>query len=280
MLQELMEYLFENNQGRKEADYRILHLPGAIRGRVYAVNKDGFVVNDSYTMEPPVLVTHTIAGMVAILEAGLPAVIEKPESSWYVAVGKTNIRAFRTHKDYASLYECPSVILGLHNTPSYNFATKASKWKPGELIKTIKTLFTGMSSVPVIADQATNIIDLIPFLSKVNVKVVEQSKSTNSKTNETLGVDINRELLDADSMPEVVRVPVYVYDEFSFMTYVDMALAFDFDEKMFLLTPIQPSVVAAEEDTSDKLLDALKPDEGDIVQAHIELQGNAQPKFV
>lgn len=268
MLAELFDK-FVNQIAKNTRDkIRVLNVPSAPPGVInYLVEGEDGVVTKSevvIALRAPIYTAMTMVSFKTTIELHMNHKDDEADQV-HLFIAPDKLSAFII--EAGNFYEdCERVELALTETDAWKYAC-SSHISPSLNMKCdIRRLFTGTDKA---FNQVgvTNIMDLIPLLSKVSVKEAKNSRATNTKSNNTLGVEIDQELImdGTDDIPEVVRVPVQQYKQVDHMTYVDMLFRYDFEESKFVLTPIQPSVQAACDSTTNqiqKLLNDISVAEG------------------
>lgn len=257
MLKEALQYLLGQAADHRKAGLRVLKTPGGIPGRITYINANADGVYDidthSYDLAPKQYQARTIEGLCGFIFNSLPAdtVNEaggKPDLNWHVMIGESEVRAYRA---YGEAFEnADLVVLPLEETEEYKFFGKTASWKPSVLKKTIEKMF----------DENDQIYSLVPMLSKISVRETKTTTQSTSKSNESLGLDVQRDLsIDkyGEELPGKTFVRINKFNEIEVPCTIDLNIHFDFDNTMIVLTPRNYSLRAADITTNNAIREMI-----------------------
>jgi len=251
-----LEKLGDNNRDR----VRVIKMKDGIPGELAILNRnaEGVYEADTVTvpLKPPTFVARTLK---AFLETIVTAVKFQKKKDTQIYIGDSNIIAFLSDEMKDVFEECDQVRMKLDQTAGFKFACSSVGSSASTLKFKILELFTGMPS-----EGPHPILKLVPMLSKVSVNESKKTQTTNDKASASLGIDVQQSLaLNNEDMPEIVDVPVRVYDQIDYVCQVKMLFRYDFERGQFVLTPVRRSIDEAIDSTvtfMSELIDRIELD--------------------
>jgi len=252
MLSEFFDKVISQLAKNTRDEVRVLNSPSFAPGALHYLKKNDDGVWETsaefFPLRNPVYSSKTVRSFVKTIELNMSTRTTLIKALVYIGVDK--IQAFMGVEDQP-WHEAERVELDLSYNDSWKYATSSHSSTATTMKNDIRRLFTGTNVA--YPEGVTSIMELIPLLSKVSVKEAKNIKSTTTQTNNSIGIDVAKELVldDKDSVPEIVRVPVQVYKQIDYLVDVDMLFRYDFEDNKFVLTPIQPSIDTAADRTTE-----------------------------
>lgn len=298
MLKEALHYLSEKilDNGRNKA--RQVKVEGGLPGSITVILNDAqgnnIFQNLSVPLKGNVIKSLSLESYKTTLN--LVGALN-PEKTIHVYIGQSSLNAFScdpveaitaSRQQMRSASEAAAVILPPPQTMNYLASQKVvmaldytDAWKvvqaglradakPMKL--RIQELFTGVKSPGEIVTDAYLITDLITLLSKVTVNENKKKDQSSSGVNESLGLDVQRNLVLGDiPLPDVVTATVQMYQQVNVLVDVKMLFRYDFDEEEFVLTPIASSLQEATDATQSFILSQFEGMKLTVIPSGIEL---------
>lgn len=292
MLSELFDKMLSSSAEAIKSHARKIETPGIKPGQYQLVvstpNNASYVVTNSYELRQPTFETYSLLALRDFLYEAHPGLALVEESSklmrsaaeaaaasefkilsqWHVFVGNKDIQAYLIPRDGSSSFATSErVTLKLEATEEWDFASKTTEHNPIDLVRKIKRLFTGKpsmdkgSSMP----SAYDIQLAGSIFSRIAVTQTERSTTSVSAGNETLGNDINRELvLGEHQMPEFLSIPVNKYKQLDMPCEVISMCHYDYEKKKIVITPINHYLIKASDDTNKEIVQQLDNPEATV----------------
>lgn len=214
-------------------------MPGVVNALV--VGDDGSITQEKYevALAPNSMVAKTLRQFTESLVSKMVAEdYEKAD----IYIGDENIVCYFMVDTDSEYHRMESLTLSLDATQAFEFASNKQVAKATALKYNIMELFTGYDK-----EGQNPIISLVPLLSKISVSERKSAKQTNTANNNSIGLDVQQDLVlnDNDVIPELVTVPVRVYEQVDYVHQITMLFRYDFDSGNFILSPVQSDVDAA-----------------------------------